>query len=749
MPLSLDGGLCLRPGGAGPNKNPFAGFGKGAGASLPKKTQEAGPLREERKKAPGDIIKYTDDFLLKFREVYMTVPPEIAGQQELLLDSPGATKPADSAETPLPRQPEQADTRDWHTRKELPPAPENQREQQQQQQQPVQQWTQGEAQPQRQDRPASQRERPQASGAPASQPGPSPAQQSNGPAPKIQRAADVGKTAWMPGSVIGGQEKAARQVKGILNKLTPENFDRLLQQVLDIVTDAEILHSTITLVFENAVAQPTFAFMYAQLCDRLSKGLPEFPPAEGEARPMTFKRVLLNTCQEEFEGAQEAREALKSTPDEDREAAERKVKMRTLGNIRLIAELYKQDVVSEKILHACIQQMLGDGKSDPVEDDVEAMCEMLTIVGKKLEEVTKDKKRLDGYFVILDKWSKNKALSARVKFMIRDIVELRKSKWVPRRQKEEAKKISEIHAAAHAELGMIPAAVLPGLAPLPAHSRAAVPGLADDVELFPAFKGDDDGWETVGRKKGSAKIGDQSHTSAFLGEYTPVAAARSAPAAASAAAAPAPVQPAPRAKKTLTDEERELQAKSLFSEFLSAGDHVEALTLARELAAPGFMPKLVDTGIDALFETIRPKEQEMLTDLLVSLLRRNAYSLDDFITGVKLKTDTLEDLALDVPKAPKLLGSLVGLAIAEGAVPAGKLVEVYEKVEDTETRRRGVAEALLYVKRKVGEAKLGQLCKEGEFHTEKFLAADPEFDAPETSDVAAFLKQEGLSAVPL
>lgn len=165
-----------------------------------------------------------------------------------------------------------------------------------------------------------------------------------------------------------------------------------------------------------------------------------------------------------------------------------------------------------------------------------------------------------------------------------------------------------------------------------------------------------------------------------------------------------------RTKKALTDEERELQAKSLFSEFLSAGDSVEALTLARELAAPGeptpshlspsshatsanpasggskehhcpahldrhisklwswnecsaaqllawqcseiyptctagFMPKLVDTGIDALFETIRPKEQEMLTDLLVSLLRRNAYSLDDFITGMKLKTDTLEDLA--------------------------------------------------------------------------------------------------------
>ena len=53
---------------------------------------------------------------------------------------------------------------------------------------------------------------------------------------------------------------------------------------------------------------------------------------------------------------------------------------------------------------------------------------------------------------------------------------------------------------------------------------------------------------------------------------------------------------------------------------------------------------------------------------------------------------------MDVPKAPKLLGALVGLGIAENAVPAGKLSELYGKVEDTETRRQGVAEALLYVK---------------------------------------------------
>ena len=48
-----------------------------------------------------------------------------------------------------------------------------------------------------------------------------------------------------------------------------------------------------------------------------------------------------------------------------------------------------------------------------------------------------------------------------------------------------------------------------------------------------------------------------------------------------------------------------------------------------------------------------------------------------------------------------------------------------------------------------GKAKLGQLCSEGGLQVGKLLAADPEFDPPETPDVPAFLKQESLSAVPV
>ncbi len=55
--------------------------------------------------------------------------------------------------------------------------------------------------------------------------------------------------------------QAQRTIKGILNKLTPEKFERLLQQLLEVITTADLLKHTISLVFENAVEQPTYCAM--------------------------------------------------------------------------------------------------------------------------------------------------------------------------------------------------------------------------------------------------------------------------------------------------------------------------------------------------------------------------------------------------------------------------------------------------------------------------------------------------------
>jgi len=56
-----------------------------------------------------------------------------------------------------------------------------------------------------------------------------------------------------------------------------------------------------------ASPQPTFVAMYAELCRRLGAELPELSPPDGETQPMSFQKLLLNTCQDEFEGTADAR----------------------------------------------------------------------------------------------------------------------------------------------------------------------------------------------------------------------------------------------------------------------------------------------------------------------------------------------------------------------------------------------------------------------------------------------------------
>jgi len=79
--------------------------------------------------------------------------------------------------------------------------------------------------------------------------------------------------------------------------------------------------------------------------------------------------------------------------------------------------------------------LLGhDGKTCPAEENVEAICQFFNTIGKQLDENAKSRRFNDAYFNRLKELTKNTQLAARLRFMVRDVLDLRANNWIPRRE---------------------------------------------------------------------------------------------------------------------------------------------------------------------------------------------------------------------------------------------------------------------------------------------------------------------------
>lgn len=58
-----------------------------------------------------------------------------------------------------------------------------------------------------------------------------------------------------------------KRVRSILNKLTPQKFQQLMKQVMELDIDTEErLKGVIDLIFEKAISEPNFSVAYANMC---------------------------------------------------------------------------------------------------------------------------------------------------------------------------------------------------------------------------------------------------------------------------------------------------------------------------------------------------------------------------------------------------------------------------------------------------------------------------------------------------
>lgn len=136
----------------------------------------------------------------------------------------------------------------------------------------------------------------------------------------------------------------------------------------------------------------------------------------------------------EFENRRKAFEIFENqdTPLSAEDEEKRSIaKQKMLGNIKFICEIGKQELIPHHILHNCIKQLLTKKKNQSYKDksqDFECLCEIMKNIGHLLEDADENAHNyLDQYFERLEVYSKNPEINSRIKFMLLDVIDLRKN----------------------------------------------------------------------------------------------------------------------------------------------------------------------------------------------------------------------------------------------------------------------------------------------------------------------------------
>ena len=260
--------------------------------------------------------------------------------------------------------------------------------------------------------------------------------------------------AAMAGPAPGGEghmgpDVVQRKVKSNLNKMTPNNFDKISGQILEIAhqskneTDGRSLRQVIQLTFEKATDEAHWAEMYAQFCHRMLESMsPEIKDESIRDKKgdlvtggHLFRKYLLTRCQTEFERGWKVN--LPEMPDGTTEEAAllsdeyytaAAAKRRGLGLVRFIGELYKLGMLTERIMHECVKKLV-DYEGVPDEAEVESLTKLLGTIGEQLDNSEKGRQMMDAYFARIGQMVDIPNLASRLRFMLMDTVDLRRAGW--------------------------------------------------------------------------------------------------------------------------------------------------------------------------------------------------------------------------------------------------------------------------------------------------------------------------------
>jgi len=176
---------------------------------------------------------------------------------------------------------------------------------------------------------------------------------------------------------------------------------------------------------------------------------------------------------------------------------------------------------------------------------------------------------------------------------------------------------------------------------------------------------------------------------------------------------PAPVKPVsaipsekPQASAPKSNvEELQRKTSSLLEEYFSVRLLDEALQCVEELKAPAYHPEVVKESLSIGLDK-SPPCIEPVGKLLEYLFVKKILSARDIGTGCMLFASVLDDIGIDLPKAPNNFGEIIGKLVLAGALDFKVVRDVLKKVEDDRFQKAILSAALQVISSASGQAVL-------------------------------------------
>lgn len=187
-------------------------------------------------------------------------------------------------------------------------------------------------------------------------------------------------------------------IRILLNKLSRENFETIQEQILKYDYTPSLLYELMKIIFMKATTEQTFMEVYVRLCVTLFRKFNDKENVE-----MNFRKLLLTRCEKQFykmlKVEREDRKSRRNSLDDqakkpaapsnetsassdfskkmlyvfDQTELDFRLKEQMFGNMALIVELYKYNLIKSNIITMCIDDMFEEINGQ----NVEILCKML------------------------------------------------------------------------------------------------------------------------------------------------------------------------------------------------------------------------------------------------------------------------------------------------------------------------------------------------------------------------------------